>query len=205
MMAAGLEASTEASLVARAQQGEEAAFEALFEAHKRRVYFICLRIIHDTAEAEDLTQEVFIKVFRKISTFRGEAAFSTWLQRLALNEVLSHIRKKRAQRVFLEEPSPSREGSVEPEQGGNDLRLAGCVDRIALRRAIAELPPGYRTAFVLHDVKGYRHSEIARLMNWSIGNSKSLVFKARRRLRQWFRLDRPPATPDCCSSPALTL
>lgn len=202
MRIVGIEASREVSWVARAQRGEEAAFEALFEAHKRRVYFICLRMVHDPAEAEDLTQEVFIKVFRKISTFRGEAAFSTWLQRLVLNEALSYLRKKRTQRMFLEATGSSPEGSAGPEQGRNDSRLVGCVDRITLRRAIAELPPGYRTAFLLHDVEGYRHSEIARLMNWSVGNSKSLVFKARRRLRRWLRLDQ---APDPCLAPAVTL
>jgi RNA polymerase sigma-70 factor (ECF subfamily) len=205
MTAAGIEASAEAGLIARAQRGEEAAFEALFEAHKRRVYFICLRMIHDAAEAEDLTQEVFIKVFRKISTFRGDAAFSTWLQRLVLNEVFGHLRKKRAQPVFLDKTSSSKEGLAEVEPGGNDLQLEGCVDRITLRRAIAKLPPGYRAAFLLHDVEGYRHSEIARLMNWSVGNSKSLVFKARRRLRRWFCLDRASGTADPCGSPAMTL
>lgn len=205
MTVAGIEASSEAGLVARTQRGEESAFEALFEVHKRRVYFICLRMIHDATEAEDLTQEVFIKVFRKISTFRGEAAFSTWLQRLVLNEVFSHLRKKRAQRVFLNEAAFLQERSAEVEPGGNDLRLEGCVDRITLRRAIADLPPGYRAAFLLHDVEGYRHSEIARLMNWSVGNSKSLVFKARRRLRRWFCLDQASGIADPCSSALMTL
>ena len=177
-----------ADLVARAQRGEEAAFAALFKAYSRCIYSVCLRMAGSPAEAEDLTQEVFLKVFRKISTFRGESTFATWLHRLAVNEILMHLRKKRFDTVPLEGNGASHEGPAKWEHGNDDLQLTGTVDRITLDRAVAALPVGCRTAFLLHDVEGYDHSEIARVMNWSVGNSKSQLHKARRKLRVWFRL-----------------
>jgi RNA polymerase sigma-70 factor (ECF subfamily) len=141
------------------------------------------------AEAEDLAQEAFLQLFRKIGTFRGESAFSTWLHRLVVNVVLMHLRKKGLQQVSLDETDPSQEEPVKRDYGDDDLRLLGSVDRIGLSRAIAELPPGYRTVFVLHDVEGYEHNEIAQLMGCSIGNSKSQLHKARMKLREWLRRD----------------
>lgn len=176
--------TSDADLVARAQQGEEAAFAALFEAHKGRVYGLCLRITGSPAEAEDLTQEAFLKLFRRISTFRGDSTFSTWLHRLVLNEVFMHLRKKRKQEASIPEADSSEEKPARVEYGRDDLQLTGTIDRISLSAALAKLSPGYRTAFVLHDVNGYEHSEIARMMKWSVGNSKSQLHKARRRLRQ---------------------
>jgi RNA polymerase sigma-70 factor (ECF subfamily) len=177
------------SLIQRAQRGEEAAFAELFEMHKRRVYAICLRVTRSSADAEDLTQEAFLKVFRGIASFRGESTFSTWLHRLVVNEVLMHIRKKRLPQISLDEPLTAREDTAPREYGERDGRLAGCIDRITLDRAIAELPPGYRTALVLYDMEGYKHNEIAQMMNWSVGNSKSQLFKARRKLRAWLRFN----------------
>lgn len=179
-------AGTEFDLILRAQRGDEAAFEKLFEAHKRRVYAICLRATRNAADAEDLTQDAFLKVFRGLPGFRGESIFSTWLHRLVMNEVLMHLRKlHRAQRSIDEEFKNLQGEPVRMEYGKADGRLSGCVDRIALNRALAKLPSGYRTAFLLYDVEGYKHSEIARMMNWSVGNSKSQLFKARRKLRAW--------------------
>jgi RNA polymerase sigma-70 factor (ECF subfamily) len=183
-------AASETQLIARAQRGEEEAFAALFEAHKRRVYSLCLRMTGNTAEAEDLAQEAFLQLFRKISTFRGESAFSTWLHRLAVNVVLMHLRKKGLQQVSLDEVDTSQDEPVKRDYGDNDRRLIGSVDRIGLQRAIADLPPGYRTVFVLHDVEGYEHNEIAEIMNCSVGNSKSQLHKARMKLRERLRLDR---------------
>jgi len=188
-------AVSETQLVARAQQGDERAFAALFEMHKRRVYSLCLRMTGNTAEAEDLTQEAFLQLFRKISTFRGESAFSTWLHRLAVNVVLMHLRKKGLQQVSLEQVDASQEEPVKRDYGDNDRRLMGSIDRISLSRAIAELPPGYRTVFVLHDVEGYEHNEIAEIMKCSVGNSKSQLHKARMRLRDWLRQNQGLATP----------
>ena len=184
-----LKAASEAQLIACAQQGDEAAFEALFEAHKRRVYSLCLRMTSNTAEAEDLTQEAFLQLFRKISTFRSESAFSTWLHRLAVNVVLMHLRKKGLQQVSLDEVDTSHDEPVKRDYGDDDRRLLGSIDRISLGRAIEALPPGYKQVFVLHDVEGYEHNEIAEIMNCSVGNSKSQLHKARMKLREWLRRD----------------
>jgi RNA polymerase sigma-70 factor (ECF subfamily) len=180
-------AATDAQLIARAQRGDEEAFAALFEAHKRRVYSLCLRMTGNTAEAEDLTQEAFLQLYRKISTFRGESAFSTWLHRLAVNVVLMHLRKKGLQQISLDEPDTSQDEPVKRDYGSDDRRLTGSVDRIGLQKAIADLPPGYRAVFVLHDVEGYEHNEIAEIMKCSVGNSKSQLHKARMKLRERLR------------------
>ncbi len=180
-------AATETQLIARAQQGDEQAFAALFEAHKRRVYSLCLRMLGNPTEAEDLTQEAFLQLFRKIGTFRGESAFSTWLHRLSVNVVLMHLRKKGINQISLDETENSQGEPVKRDYGDDDRRLVGSIDRIGLNRAIAELPPGYRTVFILHDVEGYEHNEIAEIMDCSIGNSKSQLHKARLKLREWFQ------------------
>src|SRR5439155_17725327 len=129
---AELEPVSDAHLVALAQGGDEAAFQALFEAHKRRVYSICLRMTHSPADADDLTQEAFLQVFRKIGAFRGESTFSTWLYRLAVNGVLMHLRKKRSQEGPLNEGETSHEESLAHEYAQNDLQLTGTVDRLTL-------------------------------------------------------------------------
>ena len=182
-------AAPETQLIARAQRGDEAAFSALYEAHKRRVYSLCLRMTGNTAEAEDLAQEAFLQLYRKISTFRGESAFSTWLHRLAVNVVLMHLRKKGLQQVSLDDVDTSQDEPVKHDYGDDDRRLVGSIDRISLTRAIGELPPGYRSVFVLHDIEGYEHNEIAEIMNCSVGNSKSQLHKARMKLRDWLRQD----------------
>jgi RNA polymerase sigma-70 factor, ECF subfamily len=187
-------AVSDSQLIARAQKGDEEAFAALFEAHKRRVYSLCLRMTGNTAEAEDLAQEAFLQLFRKISTFRGESAFSTWLHRLTVNVVLMHLRKKGLQQVSLDEPDTSQDEPVKRDYGDDDRRLTGSIDRIGLQKAIADLPPGYRTVFVLHDVEGYEHNEIAEIMNCSVGNSKSQLHKARMKLRERLQQDRNSAS-----------
>lgn len=177
-----------AGLVARAQRGEESAFEALFHLHKQRVYSLCLRMIKNTAEAEELTQDAFLQVFRKIHTFRGESAFSTWLHRLSVNIVLMRMRKKTVTVTSLEDsPAGDDFDAQRKEYGAPDMGLAGSIDRVHLERAIAQLPPGYKQAFVLHDVHGYEHHEIAAMLGSSIGNSKSQLHKARVRLRKLLR------------------
>ena len=143
-------------------------------------------MVGNTAEAEDLSQEAFLQLFRKIHTFRGESAFSTWLHRLAVNVVLMRLRKKTLAETSLEETTePDEEtGGPRKEIGGPDLRLTGSIDRVNLQRAIEQLPPGYKAVFVLHDIQGYEHNEIAGIMSCSIGNSKSQLHKARMRLRE---------------------
>ncbi len=194
-------AATETQLIARAQRGDEEAFRALYEAHRRRVYSLCLRMTGDTAEAEDLTQEAFLQLFRKISTFRGESAFSTWLHRLVVNVVLMHLRRKGLQQVSLDEVDTSQEEPVKRDFGDDDRRLMGSIDRITLGRAITALPPGYRAIFVLHDVEGFEHNEIAQIMNCSIGNSKSQLHKARMKLREYLRREQKKSPQESPRTP----
>jgi RNA polymerase sigma-70 factor, ECF subfamily len=171
-------------LVKRAQHGDSDAFASLFNAHKARIYSVCLRMTNNTAEAEDLTQDAFMQVFRKLATFRGDSALSTWLYRIAVNTVLMHFRKKALRQVSLDEPYNQDAKVVRREYGSRDDRLVGCVDRIALARAIKDLPDGYRTIFLLHEVEGYEHQEIAELLDCSVGNSKSQLHKAKLRIRE---------------------
>jgi RNA polymerase sigma-70 factor (ECF subfamily) len=174
-----------AEWIARAQRGEESAFEALYQSHKKRVYGLCLRMIGNTAEADELTQEVFLLLFRKIQTFRGDSAFSTWLHRLAVNIVLMRLRKRKISEMPLEDSQREEEFDQPPREfGAPDLAMMGCIDRVNLQRAIAQLPRGYKQIFVLHDVQGYEHHEIADLLGVSTGNSKSQLHKARMRLRK---------------------
>ena len=181
---------TEAEAIDKAKQGDAEAFEVLYNLHKRRVYSLCLRMTANAAEAEDLTQEAFLQLFRKIATFRGESAFSTWLHRMAVNVVLMQLRKKGLPVVPLEETVESEEETPKKELGGVDTKLAGSIDRMILERAIGKLPPGYRTIFVLHDVEGYEHNEIAGIVGCSIGNSKSQLHKARLKLRDLLKASR---------------
>lgn len=181
---------SEAEAIERAKQGDAEAFEVLYGLHKRRVYSLCLRMTANTAEAEDLTQEAFLQLFRKIATFRGESAFSTWLHRMSVNVVLMHLRKKGLPVVPLEDTMETEEESAKKEPGALDPALAGSVDRLQLERAVEALPPGYRTIFVLHDVEGYEHNEIAGMVGCSIGNSKSQLHKARLKLRELLRKTR---------------
>src|SRR5580658_624575 len=181
---------SEAEAIERAKQGDAEAFEALYNLHKRRVYSLCLRMTANTAAAEDLTQEAFLQLFRKIGTFRGESAFSTWLHRMSVNVVLMQLRKKGLPVVSLEETMETEEDAPRKELGADDPRLAGSVDRLQLQRAIDRLPPGYRTVFVLHDVEGFEHNEIATMVGCSIGNSKSQLHKARMKLRDLLKMNR---------------
>jgi RNA polymerase sigma-70 factor (ECF subfamily) len=178
------EARPELSLVQRAQRGDEEAFSILFQTHKKRVYSVCLLMTKDVAEAEDLTQEAFLQVFRSVGSFRGDSAFSTWLYRVAVNTVLMKLRRRKAPpAISLDEPVSADSPTLKRDFGQPDLRLSGVVDRIALRRAIGELPEGCRKIFALHEVEGYQHHEIAELLNCSIGNSKSQLHKAKLKMR----------------------
>ena len=180
----------EGELIERAKQGDAQAFQALYDKHKRRVYSLCLRMTANTAEAEDLTQEAFLQLYRKIATFRGESAFSTWLHRLSVNVVLMQLRKKSLPVVSLEETTQGEEDTPKKDFGAEDLALAGSIDRLQLQKAVDDLPPGYRMIFVLHDIEGYEHNEIATIVGCSIGNSKSQLHKARMKLRDLLKMNR---------------
>src|SRR5229473_4974259 len=175
---------TEVSLIKRAQRGDATAFANIFYAHKPRIYSLCLRMTGNIAEAEDLTQESFLQVFRKLPTFRGDSALSTWMYRVAVNTVLMHFRKRGRPQLSLDEPANRENGAPKREHGKVDERLSTSIDRIALTRAMTELPVGYRTIFLLHEVKGYEHHEIGRLLRCSVGNSKSQLHKAKARMRE---------------------
>jgi len=180
--------SPEAAILARAQAGDHQAFAHLYALNKRRIYSLCLRMVSNVAEAEDLTQEAFLQLHRKIATFRGDSAFSTWLHRLAINVVLMHLRKKGLPLMSLDEAmEPSYDDGPGRSFGAPDLSLAGSIDRLALERAVGDLPAGYRLVFVLHDIEGYEHNEIASMLDCSIGNSKSQLHKARLKLRDALR------------------
>jgi RNA polymerase sigma-70 factor, ECF subfamily len=180
---------SEADLLAEVLAGDHLAFARLYSMHKKRIYSLCMRMVGNAAEAEDMTQETFLQLHRKISTFRGDSAFSTWLYRLAINIVLMHLRKKGLSLISMDEamePTPVR--SPNRGFGARDLRLSGSVDRLALERAVSELPAGYRLAFVLHDIEGYDHQEIAAMLDCSTGNIKSQLHKARLKLRDALRV-----------------
>jgi RNA polymerase sigma-70 factor (ECF subfamily) len=178
-------------LIRRAQQGDSDAFATLFHAHKTRIYSLCLRMTNNVTQAEDLTQDAFLQVFRKLSTFRGDSALSTWLYRIAVNTVLMRFRKKSPCQVSLDE-SYNKHEDTKPlgrQYGTRDGRLETSIARIALTRAISELPEGSRRIFLLHEVEGYEHGEIAELLGCSVGTSKSQLHKAKLRIRDFLAFE----------------
>jgi len=203
---------SERQLVQRAQSGDKEAFARLYEAHKQRVYAICLRITREKMEAEDCAQEAFLQCFLRLSTFRGDSALSTWLYRLTVNVVLMRLRANHVKPVSLDTSGTSDDFSESVILNAcpvDDIRLSGALDRITLHRALRQLSPGYRTIFLLHEVEGKAHSEIARELGCSIGNSKSQLHQARSRLRRFLRrstrrsLDRTPFAPSRIAGPIL--
>jgi RNA polymerase sigma-70 factor (ECF subfamily) len=164
-------------IVQAAQDGDETAFRALYDLTVDRVYALCLRLAADQAKAEELTQDVFVRAWEKLSSFRGESAFSTWLHRLAVNVVLTERRTtgRREKRVLPSGELEELERPVTPTHPGTGMDL---------ERAIAALPPGARAVFVLHDIEGYQHEEIAEMSGLAAGTSKAQLFRARRLLRE---------------------
>jgi len=161
--------------------GDQQAFHELYLKHHNRVYSICFRMTHNVSEAEDLTQDVFIQLFRTIGSFRGESAFTTWLHRLTVNLVLMHFRKRKRR---LELTGDNEESLTYLAAGSQDPERMRIVDRILLSEAIAKLPEGYRQAIILHDIEGLEHREIAERRGRSIGTSKSQLHKGRAMLRE---------------------
>jgi len=164
-------------LVARAQAGDQTAFRELYREHAGRVYALCLRLTGDSRDAEERTQDVFVRLWDKLRSFRGDSAFSSWLHRLAVNVVLNERRTtgRRERRVMPAEDLDNVAGA----QHAAPLHL-----NIDLERAIAELPDGAREVFVLYDIEGYGHGEIAQLVGIAEGTSKAQLFRARRLLRE---------------------
>ena len=186
--------ASDLELVKRAQQGDAEAFAALFHAHKAQIYSVCLQMTNNTTQAEDLTQDSFLQVFRKLNTFKGNSALSTWLYRITVNTVLMHFRKKALKQVSLDQPSSHEAKIMHRDYGSRNGRLSGLVDRITLTRAIKDLPDGYRTIFLLHEVDGYEHQEIAKILNCCVRNSKSQLHKAKLRIREF--LAKPAKSED---------
>jgi RNA polymerase sigma-70 factor (ECF subfamily) len=174
------DSSSDLELCRLAAGGNLAAFELIYQRYHRRTYSLCLRMMGSQTEAEDLTQEVFIQLFRKVGSFRGDSAFSTWLHRLTINQVLMHFRRRSFQNEKTSEDGEMPEQTV---HGTADPNKMPVVDRIALKKAIGELPNGYRNVFILHDVEGFEHEEVARMLGISVGTSKSQLHKARLKLR----------------------
>lgn len=167
-------------LTQKAAAGSIAAFEVIYNRYHRRTYSLCLRMTSSQTEAEDLTQEVFIQLFRKVGSFRGDSAFSTWLHRLTVNQVLMHFRRRSVKNEKTSDDGEMPEQTLPGTANPNKMPV---VDRIALKKAIAQLPNGYRNVFILHDIEGYEHEEVARMMGISVGTSKSQLHKARLKLR----------------------
>lgn len=171
-------------LAKKAAGGDGKAFEELYRRHYRRVYALTLRMMGNPTEAEDMTQEVFLQLFNKVGMFRGESAFTTWLHRMTVNQVLMHFRKKSTRSELLTDEG---ETPVQIVKGTENPGTAPVIDRIGLENALKQLPNGYRTVFVLHDVEGYEHYEIAEMLGIAEGTSKSQLHKARLKLRQLIR------------------
>lgn len=182
--------NSDLALAIAAGKGDMNAFEKIYERHNRRVYSLCLRMTQNAAEAEDLAQEAFIQLFRKIGSFRGDSAFTTWLHRLTVNQCLMHFRKRS---VKLEKTTEEGETPVQIVSGTENPNSMPVMDRIALDNALTQLPPGYRTVFVLHDVEGHEHEEIAKMLGVAVGTSKSQLHKARMKLRKILRARNEPS------------
>ncbi len=164
-------------LVTLAQAGQVEAFERLYRENVGRVHAVCLRMTRDASQAEDLTQEAFIRAWRKLKSFRGDSAFSTWMHRLTVNLVLTHLRSegRRTSRVTVTDDLESLDKrGVQPMPG----------ERVDLEAAIAQLPAGARQVFVLYEIEGYRHDEIAKMMGIASGTTKAQLHRARRMLRE---------------------
>jgi RNA polymerase sigma-70 factor, ECF subfamily len=177
-------------LVTRILDNDPDAFGEMYSRYSTRVFNICYGMVRDVAIAEDLTQDTFLQAFRKISSFRGDSLLSTWLHRIAVNTALMFLRREKIRpfEYSLNETVETEEGDrVERLVGRDDHELCGAPDRVTLQRAVESLPEGYRMIFMLHDVHGYEHHEIAEFLGCTIGNTKSQLHKARLKLRSLIR------------------
>lgn len=167
--------------------GDAATFELVYSGYCELVRRLGTRILRSSIDAEDVTQDVFLRVFQKVHTFRGEAAFSSWLYRVATNLVLARLRQRKNDLPCVSEIQRSDRG-IPIESGKPDMQLKGLLDRMDIESAIELLPAGYKAAFVLHDIQGYAHKEIARIFGFSVANSKSQLHRARKRLRGYLAM-----------------
>ena len=175
-------------LARRASSGDEAAFEVLYRAHSARVHALCLRMSGSRDRAAELTQDVFVHVWERLKSFRGESALSSWIYRLTVNLILSNARTDRRRLTHEVNDDPVGEDASEqiaprPIERAS-VRPASVLDAVDLERAIAGLPPGARTVFVLHDVEGYKHDEIARMTGTAEGTCRAQLHRARKLLME---------------------
>jgi RNA polymerase sigma-70 factor (ECF subfamily) len=171
-------------LAARCRAGDTDAFEELYRQHARRLYSLVVRMIGSAQDAEDLLQEVFLQAYRKLPGFRGESTLGTWLYRLTMNHCLDHLRGRQAK---MSRATASIDEESVDEPTAPDPVVPSAISRMDLERAIEALPPGSKAAFLLHDVEGFEHQEIAAILGISEGTSKSQVHKARLKLRALLR------------------
>lgn len=177
---AGPSRQDDLALVERCRQGELGAFEEVYRSHSRRLYGVAVRMLGNPADAEDMLQEIFLAAHRKLDSFRGESALGTWLYRLAVNLCLDYLRSRTGRAIHLTDALDDEPALPDAASRGLAERV---VTRMDLERALAQLPEGCRTAFVLHDVQGLEHREVGAIMGIAEGTSKSQVHKARMRLR----------------------
>ena len=178
---------SEHETVRRAKKGDVLAYERLYHLHKRRIFHLCLSMTRNVLDAEDLTQDVFLQLHRKLATFRGESTLSTWLYRMAINLVLMHFRKEHLLRVFVDENATDTEETALSQIPDNRHPTSSPVERLALTRALSNLSDGKRTVFVLHDVIGLTHNEVAQKLGFTSGCSKSQLHRAHVDLRAALR------------------
>jgi RNA polymerase sigma-70 factor, ECF subfamily len=188
----GFDRAADARLIESARSGDVAAFEQVYRREVGRVYALCLRMTADAQRARELTQTVFVRAWDRLGSFRGDSQLSSWLHRIAVNEVLIDARterRRRARVVLAEDEGAASEESDEPDRR-DAPRSAGITlpvdteSRIDLERAIAKLPPGARTVFVLHDIEGYRHEEISRMTGSAEGTLRAQLHRARKLLME---------------------
>jgi RNA polymerase sigma-70 factor (ECF subfamily) len=180
-VAADASKDSDFALARAAARGDDEALGELYVRHHRRVYSLCRRMLRNAADAEDLTQDIFIHLLRQVGSFRGDSLFTTWLHRLTVNHVLMRLRRDARRRGLIPDYV---QGQVSRVRKSNPTAPPQFVNRLALEAALSLLPPGYRWAFILHDIEGYSHDEVSRMLGCSAGTSKSQLHKARMKLRR---------------------
>jgi RNA polymerase sigma-70 factor (ECF subfamily) len=173
----------EAEAIEKARNGDVTGYESLYHLHRSRVYSLCLRFTGNAPDAEDLAQEVFLQVYRKISTFRGDAKFGSWLYRVAVNLAMMHFRRRRPREVSLNIPETLKPDSMQSWLHNQFWTSSFLVERVALGRALGSLSKARRSVVLLHDVNGFTHREVARRLGVASGTSKSQLHKAHVELR----------------------
>jgi RNA polymerase sigma-70 factor (ECF subfamily) len=186
----------EAEAIEKARNGDVTGYESLYYSHRSRVYSLCLRFTGNASDAEDLAQEVFLQMYRKISTFRGDAKFGSWLYRVAVNLALMHFRRRRPPEVSLNiSPTLTADGLRSPRN--QFLTSSFLVERVALGRALSSLSKARRNVVLLHDVNGFTHCEVGRRLGLAAGTSKSQLHKAHVELRHMLGRGAVPGNLSC--------